>query len=152
MRISRRQALQIPLVSAVVVAAGCGRREGATPRPPDPFIALAEDASYDATDARLAATRFPDRADELNLIADERAQHAEAIRAEIRRLSTATSSAASSTDYASAFYGDVGALRDSIAKSGQRAAAAARNTHGYRAGLLASISAACAVHTEVLLA
>jgi hypothetical protein len=43
-------------------------------------------------------------------------------------------------------------LRDRITKSQQSAADLARTQSGYRAGLLASISAACATEAVVLLA
>ena len=148
MRISRRQALQIPMVGAVVVAAGCGRERTATPPPPDPLIELAAQARFDADFATSAIATNPDDHAALTEIAAQRTAHAEALETEVARLARPSATTTPmSTPADISFTGDLPTL---LRRSQLDAAATARKTHGYRAGLLASISAACAVQIEVL--
>ncbi|WP_228823978.1 hypothetical protein [Nocardia blacklockiae] len=131
-------------------------------RTPEPDVLLAQEQSArtDAVWARAAAAVAPERTAALTVIATQRTEHADALRAEI--------------DRALGRYGDgtkpksgtppvtppaapvppptVAALREQLSRSQRSAADLAVTLSGHRAGLLAAISAACATHTGVLLA
>lgn len=95
----------------------------------------------------------------LTLIAAERTAHADALRAEVARLvgtypdgSTPSSEATTTpTSVPAAPPASVDAVRAQLVTAQNSAAALARTLSDYRAGLLGSISAACAVHAGVLL-
>ena len=113
-------------------------------------------ARRDSELARAAATAAGDfYAPVLNVVADERADHAKALSAEIARASGATTTPAGppapspSTAATPAARTDVmAALRESA----DSAANLAANLSGYRAGLLGSISASCTASATVPLA
>ncbi|WP_334024326.1 hypothetical protein [Nocardia terpenica] len=129
------------------------------PAAPDVLLAQEESARTDAVWAKAAAAVAPDRSAALTLVAGQRTEHADALRAEI--------------DRARGVYGDgtvpksntppvppppapappptVAAVRDRLTRSQQAAAQLSQELSGYRAGLLASISACCATHAGVLL-
>jgi len=141
---------------ATLSAAACAKKP---PPQPDELLPHEVSARTDAVWAQAAAATAPDRAAALTVIATQRTAHAEALRAEINR--------------AIGVYGDgtlpksptppvtpppaptpppsVTALRDRLAAARKSAADAADANSAYRAGLLASISACCASHVEVLL-
>ncbi|MGV9678326.1 hypothetical protein ACWDSJ_23870 [Nocardia sp. NPDC003482] len=141
----------------VLGAAGCAEDP---PAQPDVLLAQEQSARTDAVWARAAIAGAPDRTAALTVIAEQRTQHADAVRAEI--------------DRATGVYGDgtkpesktppvapppapaspptVAALRDQLGRSQRSAADLSQTLSGYRAGLLASISACCATHAGVLLA
>ncbi|RDI64951.1 hypothetical protein DFR76_107329 [Nocardia pseudobrasiliensis] len=159
--LDRRSMLRMAGGGALVVgalgAAGCAEDK---PAQPDILLAQEQSARADAVWARAAVATAPDHTPALTLIATQRTEHADALRAEI--------------DRATGVYGDgtkpksatppvtpppaptppptVAALRDQLARSQRSAADLAATLSGYRAGLLASISACCATHTGVLLA
>jgi hypothetical protein len=148
-RIPRRQVMQIPVVGAVAFAAGCTLGEE-TPPAPDPLIELARQARFDAAQATSTVMLHPDRNTSLQLVASQRSAHADALEAEVRRLAgivTATPTTDSHT-----YDVGLGEVRGSLTASARAALVQARKESGYRAGLLASISAACIVAVEVLLA
>jgi len=122
---------------------------------PDPLLSAAARARTDAATATALAATTPDLADALTAIADERAAHAEALDTEISRAAGVTDSTAPPpTTTAPAPTGpapSVEELRARLTDSQRGAADLARTQRGFRAGLLGSISAACAAHTEVLL-
>lgn len=137
-------------------AAACAKDK---PLEPDALLPHEVSARTDAVWAKAAAATAPDRAAALNVVATQRTAHADALRAEI--------------DRAIGVYGDgtkpksasppvtppaapsppptVDALRTRLTAAQKSAADAAQTNSAYRAGLLASISASCAAHVEVLL-
>lgn len=119
---------------------------------PDPLIAQAQRARTDAALAGALVAVAPERADALATIGAERTTHAQALDAEIARLVGGTpTSPASSTAAPPVEAPSVELLRERLTRSQRDAADLARTLRGYRAGLLASVSAACATETVVLL-
>lgn len=144
-------------VGALAVA-GCGAGTDDGAGEVDPLIAQAERARVDAATAGLLVALLPDRAGALNAVGAERTTHAQVLDAEVARLagadpaSTTTASTTTTTTVApAADPPTLDLLRERLNGSQRAAADLARTLQGYRAGLLASISAACAVHTGVLL-
>lgn len=143
-----------------VLVSGSAACSDPPPKQPDVLLAQEVSARTDAVWAGAAAAAAPQRAAVLNLIASQRGEHAAALRGEI--------------DRARGTYGDgtlpksatppvtppaapvpapaVQAIRDRLTAAQQSAADLAAGQSGYRAGLLASISACCATHAGVLLA
>ena len=140
---------------------------------PDPFAAQEVLARADAAAATAAIALAPQRHAALNAIATERTAHADALKAEIDRVigvygdgttpvhRTRTNTFAGASGPSAATSGaaqpptqppSIDALRNQITESKQSAAQLAPSQSGYRAGLLASISAACAAQAGVLLA
>ncbi len=126
---------------------------------PDPLLPLEESARVDAAAATAAIAAAPDKAGALGLIATQRTAHADALRTEIDRVI--------------GVYGDgtlpgkrvppvipvapttpptVAELRTRLTNAQRATGDLSATLTGYRAGMLASISAACATHTGVLLA
>ncbi|MEV0333695.1 hypothetical protein [Nocardia sp. NPDC050717] len=166
LRIVGASALGVP---AVAVLAACA--EDDTVHAPDPLAAQAVLARADAAAAQAAIALAPQSQAVLTTIATERGAHADALRTEIDRVigvygdgttpvhrtgevmvpgpdgrSVPASVAATPTQPLT-----LAQLRDQLVRSQQSAATAARTQSGYRAGLLASISAACATQAGVLL-
>ncbi|NKY53568.1 hypothetical protein HGA08_25550 [Nocardia vermiculata] len=130
------------------------------PTEPDVLVSQEEAARTDAVWARAAIAVAPEHTAALNSVADQRTQHADALRTEI--------------DRAVGVYGDgtkpksatppvpepaapapppaLAAVRERLTEAQQAAARLATTQSDYRAGLLASISAACASHVAVALA
>ncbi|SFN12694.1 hypothetical protein [Nocardia asteroides] len=159
----------VGLPTAAVLAA-C--TEDDTVHAPDPLAAHEVLARADAAAAQAAIALAPQAQAALTTIATERTAHADALRTEIDRVigvygdgttpvhrtgqitvpgpdgaqvpATAVATATQPLTIAQ--------LRDQLGRSQQAAAALARTESGYRAGLLASISAACATEAGVLLA
>lgn len=156
--LSRRRVLvgAAALVALGVTAAGCG-----DPPPPPDLDDLTTALDRARSDSRLAddvaATTRGKLADALTGIAAQRSAHAEALTEEIVRMTghaapTASVTPATTTATASVpaptAEDVIGALRTS-ADSATNAAGA---LSGYRAGLLASIAAACTAAYTVTLA
>ena len=140
----------------VLGVAGCGLSDDDTESEPDPLLAQAASARQDAATARALTAIYPDRAGALGVIADERTAHADALDSEVSRMAgitpdATTSSTSSTTAPAVGEAPTVEQLRDMLVRSQRTSADLARTLTGFRAGLLASISAACGVQTEVLL-
>lgn len=138
-------------VGAVSLTA-CGGADDADSEP-DPLIAQAQRARTDAATAAALVAVTPELAEALTTIDAERTVHADTLDAEIARAAgtTATTTPPSATAAPAAEPATVQALRERLARSQRDAAGLARTLQGYRAGLLGSISAACAAQTEVLL-
>jgi hypothetical protein len=134
-------------------AAGCGITDDDSETEPDPLIAQANRAYADAATATALIALHPDRAESLATIGTERGEHARALDAEVARLTgvTTTTSAPATTTAATGEQPSVELLRERLEGSQRSAADLARILQGYRSGLLASISAACAVESAVLL-
>ncbi len=145
------------LAIAVLGAAACTDDK---PLEPDVLLAQEQSARTDAVWAQAAMAGAPEHSAALTTIAAQRTEHADTLRAEI--------------DRAIGIYGDgtkpksatppvspppaptppptVAALREQLTRSQRSAADLSVGQEGYRAGLLASISACCATHAGVLLA
>ncbi|RVW04304.1 hypothetical protein [Rhodococcus xishaensis] len=111
----------------------------------------AERARRDAATATAAIARFPDRAGALDAVAAERAAHAQALDTEIARIGTPGPPTTSTDATPMTSPPTIEQLRTDLADSQKEAAGLARTQSGYRAGLLGSISAACAAQQAVLL-
>ncbi|UGT56780.1 hypothetical protein [Nocardia asteroides] len=156
-------------IPALAVLTACA--EDDTVHAPDPLAAQEVLARADAAAAQAAIALAPQSQAALSTIAAERGAHADALRTEIDRVigvygdgttpvhrtgevlvpgpdgrSVPASVAATPTQPLT-----LAQLRDQLVRSQQSAATAARTQSGYRAGLLASISAACATQAGVLL-
>ncbi|WP_433733050.1 hypothetical protein ACQP0C_12320 [Nocardia sp. CA-129566] len=172
--VDRRTALRLAGGGAVGVLA-VGALAGCTDKKvyePDPLAAQEVLARADAAAATAAIAVTPQRHAALTAIASERTEHADALRAEINRVigvygdgttpahrtrqpapsGSAASPAASGTETTSTQPPSIDELRTRLTNSQQSAGDLARSQSGYRAGLLASISAACAAQAGVLLA
>lgn len=161
--LSRRRVLAATATLAVVGtgALACGK----PPPPPevDELRAQVDRARADSRLASEAATRaLPAQAKALTEVASERTAHARALTDELARIlrpevseetSTAESSPATTSGTAQAAAppttSDVAAA---LRRSAESAAGLAVRYSGYRAGLLGSISAACAAAYTVALA
>ncbi|MFZ2176671.1 MAG: hypothetical protein WAW17_22035, partial [Rhodococcus sp. (in: high G+C Gram-positive bacteria)] len=102
---------------------------------------------------------LPDRAAALDLVRAQRAAHGDALDAEIARVAgtypdgsaPTTSAAAPSSATTAPVPPGLDQLRAQLAESQRSAADSARTLTAFRAGLCASISAACATHLAVVL-
>lgn len=129
------------------------------PAEPDPLAAEEVLARADAKAARAAIATEPQRHGALSTIATERTAHADALRTEIERAigvygdgtTPAHNTDTPATSPTPAGAPSVNTLRIGLATARRSAAELAAAQSTYRAGLLASISASCAVHAEVLL-
>ncbi|MEV0292844.1 hypothetical protein [Nocardia sp. NPDC050710] len=162
--------------SGVVGAFALGAAVGCAEEPiylPDPLAAQEVLARADAAAASAAIALAPQRQSALNAIAAQRTEHADALRAEMNRVigvygdgttpvhrtaqvnpprSGSAASPAADPAAPPTAPPTVEQLRDQLTRSQLSAADVARTQFGYRAGLLASISAACATQAGVLLA
>ncbi|WP_416562875.1 hypothetical protein [Nocardia testacea] len=126
---------------------------------PDVLVSQEFSARSDAAAATAAIAIEPQRTDALTVIAAERTAHAAALRTEIDRAigvygdgtTPAVRTPAPTTTPAPDAPPSIAALRDQLTASQRAASDLAVTQSGYRAGLLASISAACAVQVGVLL-
>lgn len=167
LRLVGASAIGIPAVAAL---AACAADD--TVHAPDSLAAQEVLARADAAAATAAIALAPQSNAALSTIATERTAHADALRTEIDRVigvygdgttpvhRTGTVTVpgpdgspvpAAEVETAAAQPTTVAQLRDQLVRSQQSAAALARTESGYRAGLLASISAACATQAGVLL-
>ncbi|MEU8900213.1 hypothetical protein [Nocardia sp. NPDC048505] len=170
---SRRTALRLAGSGALgALALGASAACGEEPlQAPDPLAAQVALAKADAAAATAAIALAPQLQNELSTIAAERTAHAEALQAEIDRVigvygdgttpvprtraAVAPSGSAGpggpSSTPAPATPLEPDQLREQLGRSRQSAADLSRQLSGYRAGLLASISASCATEVGVLL-
>ena len=156
-RISRRRVLvgAAALAALGATASACG---GAPEPPePDPLEAQLDLANRDAQMARSAATAAgPFYAPPLNVVADERAAHANALSKEIARLAgettTSSTTPAATTSAAASPPPSRTDVIAALRESADSAAKLAATLDGYRAGLLGSIAAACTASVTVPLA
>ncbi|MFI6867028.1 hypothetical protein [Nocardia sp. NPDC050406] len=145
-------------LAMVALGAVTGCAEDA-PAAPDPLVAQELSARSDAVAATAAIATAPDRAAALQTIATQRTAHADALRTEIDRAigvygdgTTPSHRTPPVTPIAPATPPSVNELRTGLTNSQKSAADLSTTQSGYRAALLASISAACATHVGVLLA
>lgn len=112
-------------------------------------------ACRDAAAAGALIAVLPADADSLTVVQTERTAHADALQTEIDRVAGGpqeASTTVSTTTAAPAAPQTLDELKTYLSESQRGAADSARNESGYRAGLLGSISAACAVESTVVLA
>ena len=154
-QLTRRRVLVGAAALATLGAAASACGGSPEPPEPDPLLAQLDLARRDSQMARSAAAAAgPFYAPLLNVVADERATHAEALSKEIARMAgeTTTSTTASPTTPVVSpppTRDDVvAALRESAGSAANLAA----SLDGYRAGLLGSIAAACTASVTVPLA
>lgn len=159
--VSRRRLLAgIATLTALGASAEILTACGTTPAPPPDLDDLTTALDRARSDSRLAtdtaAAARGSVADTLTEVAAERSAHAEALSEEIVRLTghavptttvTITPTTSSAPSPAPSAADVIGALRASADSATEAAAALS----GYRAGLLASIAAACAVAYGVAL-
>ncbi|MEP9413610.1 hypothetical protein ABLE92_04560 [Gordonia sp. VNQ95] len=158
-------------VTVVATAAGCDR--GPTPGQvtAQALVPLARSALADAAAARALAPQVTDYAAALGVVADQRGQHAQALREEITRLDQdiagqidTVSGGASSTSASSSGAGPsatsgpaapsattLDGLRSALAASAKAARSSAIDLSGYSSGLTGSISASVTTLMEVQL-
>ena len=151
--ISRRRVLAGGAALALlgVAASACG-----TPEPPPPaiddLVAQLDLARHDA-DLAAAAAAAPTAVPALAVIAAERTRHAQALAAEIARVTgettTAPPTSVTGQSVPPASVSDVVTALQRAADSAGRLAAV---SSGYRAGLLGSIAAACTAAGTIALA
>ncbi|QBJ98863.1 hypothetical protein ERC79_21025 [Rhodococcus sp. ABRD24] len=152
---SRRSALRVAgstaLGSAVISLTASCSDPGASDSPAaiDALSTQAELARRDAVNATTAIAANPGLAGALGIVAAERTAHADALDAEIARAAASTTSATTTPPVAAP--PTLAQLRADLASVQRDAAQLARTQSGYRAGLLGSISAACAAQQAVLL-
>jgi hypothetical protein len=157
--VNRRRALAAGGLLAVltVVTSACGSK----PPPVDKLESQRQLALRDselATDAAVGAS--PAIAPALNEVAAERAEHAHALTAEIARVTGNAEPAPTETSQASESTGTseppappprVSDVVDALRYAADSAGTLATEVSGYRAGLLASIAAACTTACAVML-
>lgn len=156
-RTSMRGAGGLVGLGALAVIAGCADE---TMHDPDPLASLEAAARADADAATKALALGGARQAALRTIAQERTAHADALHTEIARVigvyrdgsTPVHKTRPPTTNPLPDQPITIATLRTRLAAARRAAADLAPRQSGYRAGLLASISAACAVHDEVLLA
>lgn len=154
--LSRRAAIKMTgttvmlgAASATLAACDTGGEERAAAV--DQLVDQADRARADAAAATAAIALVPDKSVQLTTISTERTAHAAELDAEITRAAGAgptTSTPAPATTAPSG----LDAVRTSLTESARAAADLGRTMTGYRAGLLASVSASCTAQVAVLLA
>nr|WP_245865133.1 hypothetical protein [Rhodococcus kyotonensis] len=158
--LTRRTAFRLTggvVLSTVGLAAAAGCSSGTdTAATVDTLTAHLRLARRDAAAAATAIATLPDLAGQLGVVQSEREAHASSLTAEIDRVAgtdpSETTSAAATTTPAAAPPPTLDELKGFLGESQRAAADSAREESGYRAGLLGSISAACAVQISVVLA
>lgn len=137
--------------TALTLITGCADPGDAdTPAEVDALTEQARLARRDAANATATIAGRPDLAAALGVIAAERTAHADALDEEIARAASTPPSSTTTTPPAAAPV-PIDQLRADLASAQRDAGKLARTQSGYRAGLLGSISAACAAQQVVLL-
>ncbi|NYH77975.1 hypothetical protein FHR84_001297 [Actinopolyspora biskrensis] len=150
-RLGRRELLRLsalaPLASALISCSAPADEN------PDLLVPLADDAGSDAELARATADKHPELAERAGAVAEVRTEHAKNLRREITRI-TDERTAAGEDRSAPEVTDDPGEaaekLREALESARRRTAETVPRVSGYRAGLVGSISAACASLLEVV--
>ncbi|MBF9319773.1 hypothetical protein [Mycobacteroides chelonae] len=136
-------------LGVAVVAAACQQAPDTKPEVDD-LLTQIDLAQRDAASASAAASANPDAAATLMAVATIRRAHGVALTKELARVPGATTNApTSSTTTAPVSPPQVDQVKTQLKDSSRSAMDLATKHSGYRAGLLASISAACASAAEV---
>jgi len=153
-RPTRRQLLAGVAVVAVAAAGGCTGRAAAPP-PPDPLRPLLAAALADAELAEAVAAAHPSVAGAALALAADRRSHAEAIGAEVLRVTPSPAPASTTSVPADPSVppepaAATGALVAAVRAAQTQAGALVAGLPRHRAGLAASVAACCASHVVVL--
>jgi hypothetical protein len=149
--VSRRAALRLGALAALVPVAAC-TPEPSKPPPPDPLADLAAQARTDAALASSVAAAQPAVAAAATEVAKARTEHARVLQAEVDRARppvSASSSAPPSTKPEVPADG-AKALVDALTAAEKAAADLVPSVPRYRAGMLGSVAAGCASLRVVL--
>lgn len=136
------------VLGVTVVAAACQQAPDTKPEVDD-LLAQISLAQRDAAVATAAATANAELAPTLTAVAAIRRAHGVALNKELARIPGATTTTAVATTTAPAAPPQVDQVKNQLKDSARAAMDLATKQSGYRAGLLASISAACASAAEV---
>jgi hypothetical protein len=148
--VSRRVALRLGVVAALVPVVGCTPEPDAPP-PPDPLADLAAQARTDAALATAIASAQPALAGAATEVAQARTEHAKVLQAEVDRARPPVSSSSTRPPAAPEVPADgVTALVDALTSAEKQAADLVPSVPRYRAGMLGSVAAGCASLREVL--
>jgi hypothetical protein len=149
--VTRRAALRLGALAALVPVAAACTEEPSTPPPPDPLAELAAKARADAALATAIATAQPALATAATEIAQARTEHATALQTEVDRERPPVSSSSTRPPAEPEIPADgVAALVDALTTAEQQAAGLVPSVPRYRAGLLGSVAAGCASLRVVL--
>jgi len=149
--VTRRSALRLGALAALVPVAAACTEEPSAPPPPDPLAGLAAKARADAALATALATAQPAIATAATEIAQARTEHATALQAEVDRARPPVSSSSTRPPAAPEVPADrVAALVDALTTAEKQAADLVPSVPRYRAGLLGSVAAGCASLRVVL--
>jgi hypothetical protein len=149
--VTRRAALRLGALAALVPVVTACTEEPSAPPPPDPLAELAAKARADAALATAIATAQPALATTATEIAQARTEHATALQAEVDRAKPPVSSSSTRPPAEPQLPADgVAALVDALTTAEQQAADLVPSVPRYRAGLLGSVAAGCASLRVVL--
>jgi hypothetical protein len=149
--VSRRAALRLGALAALVPVAAC-TPEPSKPPPPDPLADLAAQARTDAALASSVAAAQPAVAAAATEVAKARTEHARVLQAEVDRARppVSASSSASSSAKPEVPADGAKALVDALTAAEKAAADLVPSVPRYRAGMLGSVAAGCASLRVVL--
>lgn len=136
-------------VAGLVAAGGCGLP--AVDDAPDPLLELAEAAGRDADELAVADASHGESVAPLRLIADARRVHAERLYEEIARQRDADAEPPREILRPAPVCPPLEEVRSRLRADARRAAEVAAGTEGYRASLVAAVSASCTAAVEVVL-
>jgi hypothetical protein len=149
--VTRRAALRLGALAALVPVVAACTEEPSAPPPPDPLAELAAKARADAALATAIATAQPGLATAATEIAQARTEHATALQAEVDRERPPVSSSSTRPPAEPEIPADgVAALVDALTTAEKQAADLVPSVPRYRAGLLGSVAAGCASLRVVL--
>lgn len=146
----RRQVLAAIVLAPAVLGggAGCGLLRD---DPPDPLVALADQARADAALAAAVVAADVVLTARVEPVRSAREAHAAALTTEIiRRDRNATTTRAEAPPAASQLPATLAGLRDAVADAAEGAAAVALRLPADRVGLVASVAACCGAYAELL--
>lgn len=148
--VSRRTALRLGVLAALVPVAAC-TSEPEKPPPPDPLAELARQARADAALAKAVADAQPAIADVATAVALVRTEHAKVLQAEVDRARPPVSSSSAPKPAKPDVPADgKSALAEALTNAEKAAAGLVPSVPRYRAGMLGSVTAACAALQVVL--
>ncbi|GAB1514557.1 hypothetical protein [Actinophytocola sp. KF-1] len=149
--VTRRAALRLGALAALVPVVAACTEEPPAPPPPDPLADLAAQARADAALATAVASAQPAVAAAAQEVAAARTEHAKVLQAEVDRARPPVSSSATKPPAAPEVPADgVAALGEALTTAEKQAADLVPSVPRYRAGLLGSVAAGCASLRVVL--
>jgi hypothetical protein len=143
--VSRRAALRLGALAALLPVAAACTPEPETPPPPDPLADLAAQARTDAALAAAIASAQPALAAKAAEVADARTAHAKVLQAEVDRARPPVSSTSAPKTTTPEVPADgAAALVEALTNAEKQAADLVPSAPRYRAGMLGSVAAGCA--------